>query len=181
VAIAADGLVLVSEGRRLFAPLSVHENLELGAFLPRARAARDETRETVFRLFPTLAEKQHVPAGALSGGEQQMLALARGLMARPLLLCLDDPFLGLAARSSRGSPRPCVRRRRPGSRSWPPASTCAGSCGWPTAPACSTRAGWSSREPATSCSATRASSARCCRSAEAADGIVPEMTETRRW
>jgi branched-chain amino acid transport system ATP-binding protein len=96
-AIAADGLVLVPEGRRLFAPLSVRENLELGAFLPRARAARDETREAVFRLFPTLAEKQHVPAGALSGGEQQMLALARGLMARPRLLCLDDPFLGLAA------------------------------------------------------------------------------------
>jgi branched-chain amino acid transport system ATP-binding protein len=94
--IAAAGVVLVPEGRRLFTPLSVRENLELGAFLPRARAVRDETLDAVFRLFPALAAKQRVPAGALSGGEQQMLALGRGLMARPRLLCLDDPFLGLA-------------------------------------------------------------------------------------
>ena len=94
--VAARGIALIPEGRRLFAPLSVRENLELGAFLPRAQAVREETLGLIFRLFPVLKEKQRAPAGALSGGEQQMLALARGLMARPRLLCLDDPFLGLA-------------------------------------------------------------------------------------
>ncbi len=94
--IAARGIALIPEGRRLFAELTVRENLELGAFLPRARARREETLGVVFLLFPVLQEKQSVPASALSGGEQQMLALARGLMGRPRLLCLDDPFLGLA-------------------------------------------------------------------------------------
>ncbi len=93
--IAARGLVLIPEGRRLFGPLSVRENLELGAFLPRARARQDETLRTIFKLFPMLEERQQAPAQVLSGGEQQMLALARGLMACPRLLCLDDPFLGL--------------------------------------------------------------------------------------
>ncbi len=93
--IAARGLVMIPEGRRLFGPLSVRENLELGAFLPRARARRDDTLRTIFTLFPTLLDKQQAPAQVLSGGEQQMLALARGLMACPRLLCLDDPFLGL--------------------------------------------------------------------------------------
>ena len=94
--IAARGIALIPEGRRLFAELTVRENLELGAFLPGARARREETLGVVFLLFPVLQEKQSVPASALSGGEQQMLALARGLMGRPRLLCLDDPFLGLA-------------------------------------------------------------------------------------
>ena len=94
--LAARGIVLVPEGRHLWAPLSVRENLELGAFLPRARAAQDETLRVVYTLFPALEERQDARAGALSGGEQQMLALARGLMARPRMLCLDDPFLGLA-------------------------------------------------------------------------------------
>ena len=93
--IAARGLAMIPEGRRLFGPLSVRENLELGAFLPWARARRDETLRTIFTLFPVLADKQEAPAHVLSGGEQQMLALARGLMACPRLLCLDDPFLGL--------------------------------------------------------------------------------------
>ena len=93
--IAARGLTLIPEGRRLFGPLSVRENLELGAFLPHARARQEETLRTIFRLFPVLQDKQRAPAAVLSGGEQQMLALARGLMARPRLLCLDDPFLGL--------------------------------------------------------------------------------------
>ncbi len=93
--IAARGLALIPEGRRLFGPLSVRENLELGAFLPGARARREDTLRTIFTLFPTLLEKQRAPAEVLSGGEQQMLALARGLMACPRLLCLDDPFLGL--------------------------------------------------------------------------------------
>jgi len=94
--LAARGIVLVPEGRHLWAPLSVRENVELGAFLPRARAAQDETLRVVYTLFPALEERQDARAGALSGGEQQMLALARGLMARPRMLCLDDPFLGLA-------------------------------------------------------------------------------------
>jgi branched-chain amino acid transport system ATP-binding protein len=93
--IAARGLTLIPEGRRLFGPLSVRENLELGAFVPRGAAEREETLRVVYRLFPVLDAKQHVPAQHLSGGEQQMLALARGFMARPRLLCLDDPFLGL--------------------------------------------------------------------------------------
>ena len=96
--IAALGISLIPEGRRLFAPLTVRENLELGAFLLRAHSYREETLRLVFRVFPVLQEKQSAPAGILSGGEQQMLALARGLMARPRLLCLDDPFLGLTRR-----------------------------------------------------------------------------------
>jgi len=94
--IAALGLTLIPEGRRLFAPLTVLENMELGAFLPRAHPQREETLRHILRMFPVLQAKQGAPAGVLSGGEQQMLALARGLMARPRLLCLDDPFLGLA-------------------------------------------------------------------------------------
>lgn len=95
-AIAARGVAMIPEGRRLFAPLSVRENLELGAFLPRAQGRQEETLRLIVRLFPILQDKADAPAGVLSGGEQQMLALARGLMARPRLLCLDDPFLGLA-------------------------------------------------------------------------------------
>jgi branched-chain amino acid transport system ATP-binding protein len=94
--IAARGLTMIPEGHRLFGPLSVRENLELGAFLPPARRRCEETLRTIFRLFPVLEDKQRAPARVLSGGEQQMLALARGLMACPRLLCLDDPFLGLA-------------------------------------------------------------------------------------
>lgn len=94
--IAARGLTLIPEGRRLFGPLSVRENLEMGAaFVPRGKAEREETLRVVYRLFPVLDTKQHVPAQHLSGGEQQMLTLARGLMTRPRLLCLDDPFLSL--------------------------------------------------------------------------------------
>lgn len=95
-AIAARGLALIPEGRRLFGPLTVRENLELSAFLPRAQSQVGDTLRLVFHLFPALQEKVSLPAAALSGGEQQMLALARGLMACPRLFCLDDPFLGLA-------------------------------------------------------------------------------------
>ena len=93
--IAARGLVMVPEGGRAFGPLSVRENLELGAFLPRAHARADETIREVFALFPILEARQRGPAENLSGGERQMLALGRGLMACPRVLCLDDPFLGL--------------------------------------------------------------------------------------
>jgi len=94
--IAALGVAAVPEGRRLFDELSVRENLLLGAYLPPARRRAAETLALVERLFPRLADKRDEPAAVLSGGEQQMVALARGLMARPRLLVLDDPFLGLA-------------------------------------------------------------------------------------
>jgi branched-chain amino acid transport system ATP-binding protein len=93
--IAARGLVMVPEGGRAFGPLSVRENLELGAFLPRAHARAEETIREVFALFPILETRQRGRAENLSGGERQMLALGRGLMACPRVLCLDDPFLGL--------------------------------------------------------------------------------------
>lgn len=90
------GIVLVPEGRWVFPGLSVEHNLRLGAITPRARASWRERLNDVFALFPRLQERRHQPAGVLSGGEQQMLAIGRGLMARPKLLLLDEPTLGLA-------------------------------------------------------------------------------------
>ena len=90
------GIGQVAEGRQVFPTLSVEENLEIGAMLPRARAGRAKNRDRAFALFPVLAERAGQPAGTLSGGEQQMLAVARCLMGSPQLIMFDEPSLGLA-------------------------------------------------------------------------------------
>ncbi len=95
--LVAGGIVQVPEGEKVFTPLSVLENLELGAYLRRlGRAELQEELERVFAVFPILRERKNQPAGTLSGGERQMLALGKALMARPKMIMPDEPSLGLA-------------------------------------------------------------------------------------
>jgi branched-chain amino acid transport system ATP-binding protein len=90
------GIGQVAEGRQIFPTLTVEENLDIGAMLPRARGRKADNRQRALELFPVLAERAHQAAGTLSGGEQQMLAIARCLMGAPQLIMFDEPSLGLA-------------------------------------------------------------------------------------
>ncbi len=92
----SHGIALVPEGRRLFTKMSVEENLELGCYLPAARALRGQSLERVYGLFPILRDKRAQLAVELSGGQQQMVAIGRALMARPRIVLFDEPSLGLA-------------------------------------------------------------------------------------
>ena len=94
--VARSGIALVPEGRRIFAGLTVEENLRLGLAGRRSREGADEDIEAVYELFPVVSEFRRRPAGVLSGGQQQQLAIGRALVARPDLLLLDEPSLGLA-------------------------------------------------------------------------------------
>jgi branched-chain amino acid transport system ATP-binding protein len=94
--IIGKGLALVPEGRRVFSRMSVHENLEMGAYMRNNRTELDADIDRVYTLFPRLKERDKQLSGTMSGGEQQMLAIGRALMSRPRLMCMDEPSMGLS-------------------------------------------------------------------------------------
>ena len=106
------GLVLVPEGRRLFANMTVEENLTIGAYVKTALIHKDESLKLIYSLFPVLKERGKQQAGTLSGGEQQMLTIARGLMSRPKLMMLEEPSQGLAPKLVREVFRAVEKMRR---------------------------------------------------------------------
>ncbi len=151
--IVARGVAHVPEGRQLFPTMTVQENLELGARTPESRRRRTETIAEVFRLFPRLEERRRQLAGTLSGGEQQMCAIGRALAARPRLLLLDEPSLGLAPvawpRSTAAASPSCWSSR-----------TCCALSGCPIAPMCSKMGPFRSPAPLASSLPTKASGER---------------------
>ena len=90
------GMAHVPEGRRVFSELTVYENLKMGAYIRKDKAGIDETLEMVYKRFPRLLERKNQPAGTLSGGEQQMLAMGRALMSKPSVIVMDEPSMGLS-------------------------------------------------------------------------------------